>query len=416
MLNKMFKRLKTSTQISLKFTLFSAGILLLISVVMNLFFFFFWYFDLRKPLHPTALNSNQKHAFLPKTSFQHRELRFPLTSQEAVVLLDEEQFFQIVDVDDYYLYVVKEGDELRVRNISQQMELQILLFWISLAVVAGGTVLSYLISLFFVKTALKKLNALNKALEDIDIDRLDCKIQITGHPQDEINRVSQKFNQALVKIESQTRGLKDFVRNASHELKTPLMAMSSLLSLARKSKDYENTLEQIKIEIKRMDNLLDTLLLITQLEEKTQLSKEKTELTRTIRSLTEQFQLQYQEKKLTLELDLPESLEKEINSQGRNSIISNLIGNAFKFVEQEGRIKISLSSNAFQVRNSWSSISPEQREKIRERFWQAEASHSDSKSFWLGLYLAKLFADKQGFKLECESWMASGVSFLLTFS
>ena len=416
MLNKMFKRLKTSTQISLKFTLFSAGILLLISLVMNLFFFFFWYFDLRKPLHPTALNSNQKHAFLPKTSFQHRELRFPLTSQEAVVLLDEEQFFQIVDVDDYYLYVVKEGDELRVRNISQQMELQILLFWISLAVVAGGTVLSYLISLFFVKTALKKLNALNKALEDIDIDRLDCKIQITGHPQDEINRVSQKFNQALVKIESQTRGLKDFVRNASHELKTPLMAMSSLLSLARKSKDYENTLEQIKIEIKRMDNLLDTLLLITQLEEKTQLSKEKTELTRTIRSLTEQFQLQYQEKKLTLELDLPESLEKEINSQGRNSIISNLIGNAFKFVEQEGRIKISLSSNAFQVRNSWSSISPEQREKIRERFWQAEASHSDSKSFWLGLYLAKLFADKQGFKLECESWMASGVSFLLTFS
>ena len=352
MLNKMFKRLKTSTQISLKFTLFSAGILLLISVVMNLFFFFFWYFDLRKPLHPAALNSNQKHAFLPKTSFQHRELRFPLTSQEAVVLLDEEQFFQIVDVDDYYLYVVKEGDELRVRNVSQQMELQILLFWISLAVVAGGTVLSYLISLFFVKTALKKLNALNKALEDIDIDRLDCKIQITGHPQDEINRVSQKFNQALVKIESQTRGLKDFVRNASHELKTPLMAMSSLLSLARKSKDYENTLDQVKIEIKRMDNLLDTLLLITQLEEKTQLSKEKTELTRTIRSLTEQFQLQYQEKKLTLELDLPESLEKEINPQGRNSIISNLIGNAFKFVEQEGRIKISLSSNAFQVRNS----------------------------------------------------------------
>ena len=352
MTNKMFKRLKTSTQISLKFTLFSAGILLLISLVMNLFFFFFWYFDLRKPLHPAALNSNQKHAFLPKTSFQHRELRFPLTSQEAVVLLDEEQFFQIVDVDDYYLYVVKEGDELRVRNVSQQMELQILLFWISLVVVAGGTVLSYLISLFFVKTALKKLNALNKALEDIDIDRLDCKIEITGHPQDEINRVSQKFNQALVKIESQTRGLKDFVRNASHELKTPLMAMSSLLSLARKSKDYENTLEQIKIEIKRMDSLLDTLLLITQLEEKTQLSKEKTELTRTIRSLTEQFQLQYQEKKLTLELDLPESLEKEINPQGRNSIISNLIGNAFKFVEQEGRIKISLSSNAFQVRNS----------------------------------------------------------------
>lgn len=412
----MFKRFKTSTQISLKFTLFSAGILLLISLMMNLFFFFFWYFGLRKPIHPVPLNKNQKYTFSSNENFQHRELRFPINSKEASLLLDEEQFFQIIDIDDYYLYFVKEGDEVRVRNVTQQMELQILLFWISLVVVVGGTAISYLISLFFVKTALKKLNALNKALENIDIDRLDCKIEITGHPQDEINRVSQKFNQALVKIESQTRGLKDFVRNASHELKTPLMAMSSLLSLARKSKDYENTLEQIKIEIKRMDSLLDTLLLITQLEEKTQLRREKTELTRTIRSLIEQFQLQYQEKKLTLELDLPEYLEKEINPQGRNCIITNLIGNAFKFVDQEGKIKISLSSNAFQVWNSWSHISLEQREKIRERFWQAEASHSDRKSFWLGLYLAKLFADKQGFKLECESWTASGVSFLLTFS
>ena len=196
--------------------------------------------------------------------------------------------------------------------------------------------------------------------------RLDRTASLPIHSQDEIGVLKQQINdlyhhllEVIDNLEQQKQeNLKleqmkvEFLRGASHELKTPLMAMSSLLSLARKSKDYENTLEQIKIEIKRMDNLLDTLLLITQLEEKTQLSKEKTELTRTIRSLTEQFQLQYQEKKLTLELDLPESLEKEINSQGRNSIISNLIGNAFKFVEQEGRIKISLSSNAFQVRNS----------------------------------------------------------------
>jgi hypothetical protein len=42
----MFKYLKTSTQISLKFTLFSAGILLIIACVMNFFFFSSWYFDL----------------------------------------------------------------------------------------------------------------------------------------------------------------------------------------------------------------------------------------------------------------------------------------------------------------------------------------------------------------------------------
>ena len=91
----MFKRLKTSTQISLKFTLFSAGILLLISLMMNLFFFSFWYFGLRKPIHPVPLNKNQKYTFSSNENFQHRELRFPINSKEASLLLDEEQFFKL---------------------------------------------------------------------------------------------------------------------------------------------------------------------------------------------------------------------------------------------------------------------------------------------------------------------------------
>lgn len=287
----------------------------------------------------------------------------------------------ISEIDEYYLQVQKMGNWLIVRNVTQEVELQIMLLWISLLVIGGGMLLSYLVSLFFVKSALKKLNNLNEMLDSLDIERLDQQLEITGHRHDEINRVMRKFNQALVKIEYQTRGLKDFVKNASHELKTPLMGITSLLSLARKSKDYETTLEQIKIEIKRMDSLLDTLLLITQIEEKTELSKEKTELTPSIKSLVEQFQLQYQEKNLTLILDLPEHLGKEVNPQGRTSIITNLISNAFKFVGQAGTIKISLSDSSFQVRNDGEAIPLAQKEKIWERFWQAESSHSERKSF-----------------------------------
>ena len=48
-INQMFKNLKTSTQISLKFTMFSAGILFLVACFMNFFFFSFWFFDLKNP-------------------------------------------------------------------------------------------------------------------------------------------------------------------------------------------------------------------------------------------------------------------------------------------------------------------------------------------------------------------------------
>jgi hypothetical protein len=51
---------------------------------------------------------------------------------------------------------------------------------------------------------LKKLNALNDALESLDIDHLHHRIQIEWAKDDEINKVSMKFNQALEKISNQT--------------------------------------------------------------------------------------------------------------------------------------------------------------------------------------------------------------------
>ena len=55
---------------------------------------------------------------------------------------------------------------------------------------------------------------------------------------DEINRLSLKFNETLEKINKQTLSLKDFVSNASHELKTPLMAISTEIDYIKKSKKY----------------------------------------------------------------------------------------------------------------------------------------------------------------------------------
>lgn len=357
----------------------------------------------------------ENREFSPSKNFPHRELRFPLGSVEAKIIEEERWFLNISEIDDYYLYMQKVGSRLVVRNVMQQVELQLTLLWISLLVIGGGTVLSYLVSLFFVKSALKKLNSLNQMLESLDIDRLDQQLEITGHRHDEINRVMRKFNQALEKVNLQTRGLKDFVRNVAHELKTPMMGISSLISLARKSKEYEPALLDIKQEIKKMDTLLETLLLITQLEEKVQLSKEKLELTKDIRTLGEQLSSQYAEKNIKLTLNIPESLEMSVNEQGRQAILRNLLGNAFKFVGQEGNVEVSLSEKGLEVWNDGPSIAAEELELIWERFWQADAAHTDAKSFGLGLYLARLFAQKQGFELSCQSEKEKGVRFLLTF-
>jgi hypothetical protein len=62
--------------------------------------------------------------------------------------------------------------------VTPHVQLQYSLLWISIVILIVGIALSYIASLFFVKTALKKLNALNDALESLDIDHLHHRIQI----------------------------------------------------------------------------------------------------------------------------------------------------------------------------------------------------------------------------------------------
>ena len=445
----MFKNLKTSTQISLKFTVFSAIILFFVACFMNFFFFSFWYFDLKNP--PFMKNEffkwpremmeevnwlswnivtdrggdkcpnwmckpDENRHFNPEQNFPQHRLRLNYDSDEAKELLSQKNILNIYVVDWYYLYLQKDWDFLQVNNVTPHVQLQYSLLWISIVILVVGIVLSYIASLFFVKTALKKLNALNDALESLDIDHLNHRIKIEWSKDDEINKVSMKFNQALEKISNQTLWLKDFVRNASHELRTPLMWISTLVDLARKSKNYDESLKEVKEEIKRMDELLDALLLITRIEETVSLDKEENDIVKSLNSTLKQLAMEFDDKKIVLHQDVPSKLVKKVHKQGWESIMTNLLRNAFKYVPNEWEIKVSLNEDCFKVWNSWEWIADENLQKIWERFWQWDSSNSDRKSFWLWLYLSKLFAEKQWFEIWCESEKWKWVTFILKFN
>jgi two-component system OmpR family sensor kinase len=132
--------------------------------------------------------------------------------------------------------------------------------------------------------------------------------------------------------------------------------------------------------------------------------------------LIDQIQWEYSDKNVKLKVSLPSYFEKEVHVQWLESIFSNLIRNAFKYVNDGWEIKISLKENEFSIWNSWDGIKKDNLDKIWERFWQWDTSHADAKSFWLWLYLSKLFAEKQGFDLWCDSKEWKWVTFTLKFN
>ena len=195
--------------------------------------------------------------------------------------------------------------------------------------------------------------------------------------------------------------MKDFISNASHELKTPLMSINSEIDYSLKAKKYKEWMENVKSEIWNINNLLDELVLISKLDSGSELNKTDKDVSQVVKSVVNMIEKKYKEKWLKLSMKL-DKVEKKVHNSSFEIIAKNLIENAFKYTEKWS-IKITLNEQEFSVKDSWIWINKENLEKIWDRFWQEDSSKTDTTSFGLGLYLVKLLVEKHWRKISVES-------------
>lgn len=119
-----------------------------------------------------------------------------------------------------------------IASVDEHMFLQRLLLWSSLFLIMAFAFISYGLSLLFVKSTLAQLHHVIKQIQDKDIINHFSPIAATGPEDDEIRIVVSTLNTALEHIHHDAQTLKNFIAHAAHELKTPLMTMSSIIDLA----------------------------------------------------------------------------------------------------------------------------------------------------------------------------------------
>lgn len=412
--NFSFSQLKTSTQISLKFTLFTVLQVVLFGILANAFFFQNWYNKQQGILPPTQNPMMAQKMVLGKNRLPETEI-FAINSPEWKTLLELHRRKDISKIDDMFFMYKKIWNQLIVTNVTQHVITQKNLIRISIYLMILFWVIAYMISHLFVKSSLKKLNELLWFLDHIHIDNLDQKIEISGHPYDEINRVSEKFNEVFEKIYKQTLSLKDFVSNASHELKTPLMSMSTEIDYAMKTQWYEQWLSNIKQQLKWMNTLLETLVTISKLEALQTLKKENNNMSILTETIVSDVQKIYQDKNIVLTSHIQKNISKKINKDSWNIIVKNILDNALKFTPDEWRIEIILDKKKLTIKDNGKWIANSDLEHIWERFWQADRSNTDTKSFGLGLYLTKLLVEKHGRKITISSKVGKGTTCTISF-
>lgn len=219
----------------------------------------------------------------------------------------------------------------------------------------------------------------------------------------------------------------DFIANVSHELKTPLTAIRSLvetlISGAINDQAHNRSfLEKIEKHSINLSKLIDDILQISRLEEEDNSGAfKKFNLKNTISQAVEGIVEKAEKKQISL---TPIQVTEEIFLSGIEDLIYravlNLLENAVNYTEKNGKISISYCKNQNQIEvsvaDSGIGIAPEHLARIFERFYRIDSSRSrDAGGTGLGLSIVKHILNLHNGRVEVKSEEGKGSTFTLIF-
>lgn len=271
-------------------------------------------------------------------------------------------------------------------------------------------------SAFFSKRFLRPLTSLIKATQEVADGNFDVYVETKGRS--EINELIQNFN-LMARHLSHTEMLRsDFVSNISHEIKTPIAAIENCAAMLQSGALGENEQREyagmIADNARRLSSLSRNILSLSRLENQEIVTeRRKFRLDEQIRQAVVLLESKWSEKKLVLDIDLPETVY-EGNSELLIQVWINLLDNAIKFSPPEGLLSIHLLPAEGDIRvmicDHGVGMSQEVVERIFEKFYQGDPSHATDGN-GLGLALAKRIVDLSHGRIVVESKPREGSCF-----
>lgn len=202
---------------------------------------------------------------------------------------------------------------------------------------------------------------------------------------------------------------KQFIADASHELKTPITVIMANAEALENEPDEKKWLENIRSEAKRMNDLVTDLLDLAKLENG--INKENyhmENLSKVIEKTLLTFESLMYENNIKLEYDIMENINIICNINQMKQLVAILLDNAIQHSEKNGEIKLLLTKEkndvVLKVSNKGKEIPKEIQEKIFERFYRADESRNrDGNRYGLGLAIAKNIVTNHNGKIAVQS-------------
>ena len=221
--------------------------------------------------------------------------------------------------------------------------------------------------------------------------------------------IAKKVSKSIVNpVEDTFEKQKQFISDASHELKTPLAVIEANADVLENEVGNNKWLGYIQNELESMDKLINELLLLAKIENVDNVKDYKLfDLSKETEIIISMFESMAYEKGVKINSSIQENIMLNGNKEDIEHILSTLIDNAIKHTEPQKEVMVEVSKEkndiVMQVKNMGESIPEEEREKIFERFYRIDKSRNrKEKRYGLGLAIAKSTVEKYGGKIEVD--------------
>jgi signal transduction histidine kinase len=265
-----------------------------------------------------------------------------------------------------------------------------------------------LVAWFLAGRALRPVEAMRQEVENISATTLQRRVR-EPRSHDEVARLARTMNSMLTRLQASRDHERQFLSDASHELRSPLASMRAQLETG----SWPSTADGVKAEAARLGHIVDDLMDLAKAEEAA-LPSAETDLDEVV---LEEVAAIGPGLGLTIDTTNVGAARLIGDRQSLARMVRNLVENAGRHASNRIDIKLTNAGGAITltVDDDGEGIADDDRERVFERFTRTDSSRSrETGGVGLGLAVVRATARRHGGDVRYDTAPAGGASFVVT--
>ena len=268
---------------------------------------------------------------------------------------------------------------------------------------------------------LAPVGRITSVARDIQATDLSRRIQLPG-PEDELKQLADTFDAMLARLDAAFAAQRQFVADASHELRNPLAIIRTNADVALTDPDaspdeLRQTIATVKRAGDRMSLLVDDLLALARRQEPT-LEHEPVDLGAAVAEASDDFMVPAETRDIVLDRAIAPGVVVTGDREALKRVVANLLDNAVRLAPAGSRIRLATGSEGnrawIAVADEGPGISPEDQAHVFDRFWRADKARARADGgTGLGLAIVRQIVAGHGGEVRLHSKVGVGSSFVV---